>query len=94
MRTTSMWNQHDRLLVERRGLVGWLGLPSLSPLAYRERKGDILRLLESARPKAWDDDDIAEDEDEEDDDDELLPDDDADDAEDDEDDDDVEEEDE
>ena len=90
-----MWNQHDRLLVERRGLVGWLGLPSLSPLAYRERKGDILRLLESARPKAWDDDDIAEDEDEdEEDDDELLPDDDADDLEDDEDEDDADDEDE
>ena len=90
-----MLNQRDRLLVERSGLVGWLGLPSLSPLAYRERKGDILRLLESARPKAWDDDDIAEDEDEdEEDDDELLPDDDADDLEDDEDEDDADDEDE
>ena len=90
-----MLNQRDRLLVERSGIVGWLGLRVGPPQAYRERKRDILMLLDSPVPKGWDDDDIAADEEDEDDeeDDELLPDDDADDAEED-DDDDVEEEDE
>ena len=88
-----MLNQRDRLLVERSGLVRWLGLQVGPPQAYRERKGDILMLVDSPGPKAWDDDDIAadEEEEEEEEEDELLADDDADD-EDDEDDDDVEEE--
>jgi hypothetical protein len=91
-----MLNQYDRLLVERSGLVDWLGLRVGPPQAYCERKRGILTLLDSASPKGWDDDDIAADEEDEDDDeeDELLPDDDAEDAEDDDDEDDVEEEDE
>ena len=88
-----MLNQCDRLLVERSGFVGWLGLRVGPPQAYRERKRDILMLLDSPSPKAWDDDDIAADdeEEEEEEEDDLLADDDADD-EDDDDDDEVEEE--
>lgn len=87
--------QHDRLLVERNGLVGWLGLRVGPPQGYRTRNGGILMLLESAGPISWDDDDIAadendEDDEEEDEDDELLPGDDDEDEEDE--DDDVEEE--
>jgi len=92
-----MLNQRDRLLVERSGLVGWLGLRVGPPQAYRERKRDILMFLDPPGPKGWDDDDIAadeEEEEEEEEEDELLADDDEDDAEDDDDDDDVEEEDE
>jgi len=87
-----MLNQCDRLLVEQSGLVGWLGLRVGPPQAYRERKRDILMLLDSPAPKAWDDDIAAdEEEEEEEEEDELLADDDADD-EDDDDDDEVEEE--
>jgi len=87
--------QRDRLLVERSGLVGWLGLRVGPPQAYRERKRDILMLLDSPGPKCWDDDDIAaDDEEEEEEEDELLADDDEDDEEDDDDDDDLDEEDE
>ena len=86
-----MWNQHQRLLVERSSLASWLGLAASPPQAYRTRKGNVLMMLEDADPKAWDDDEVAEDEDdeEEDDEDELFPDDDADDLEDDEEEDDT-----
>jgi len=90
----SMWNQNDRLLVERSRLASWLGLSARAPQAYRTRNGDILMLLEAAGPKGWDDDDIAADEedDDEEEEDELFPDDDADDLDDDEDEDDADEE--
>jgi hypothetical protein len=88
-----MLKQHDRLLVERSGLVDWLGLRVGPPQAYGERKRDILLLLDSPVPKCWDDDDIAaDDEEEEEEEDELLADDDEDDEEDDDDDDELEEE--
>jgi len=88
-----MWNHPERLLNERSGPAGWLGVPTGTPQAYRARKGSILMSLDNAAPKGWDDDDVAEDDEEEDEDDELLPDDDADDLEDDEGDDDVDDED-
>ena len=92
-RMTRMWNHPERLLSERSGPAGWLGVPTGTPQAYRARKGNILMSLDNAAPKGWDDDDVAEDDEEEDEDDELVPDDDADDLEDDEGDDDVDDED-
>ena len=87
-----MWNHAERLLSERSGPAGWLGVPTGTPQAYRERKGTILMLLDHAVPGGWDDDDVAEDDEEEEEDDELFPDDD-DDLEDEEGDDDVDDED-
>ena len=75
------WNHADRLLSERSEPAEWLGVPMVTPPAYRTRKGSILMSLDAASPDGWDDDDVAEDEEEEDEDDELFPDDDLEDDE-------------